>query len=178
MTTGSSAVYHQDDKRSSCWLLTSVPTPICLCKPFFSCKACPGNFPGHALHEKGLQRQMGVGPLVSSQERKALMAPVVNRLSNGDFVPPSVLSTISLVRAPEESLRTVFSICWGARGRVVSWPDRPNGVQCYPAPPLSPPRRAPPRPERPVVCPGIGLNNSLTELLGAEDPLGVKSSLA
>ena len=23
------------------WLLTSVPTPICLCKPF-SCKACPG----------------------------------------------------------------------------------------------------------------------------------------
>ena len=25
-----------------CWLLTSVPTPICLCKPF-SCKACPGN---------------------------------------------------------------------------------------------------------------------------------------
>ena len=24
-----------------CWLLTSVPTPICLCKPF-SCKACPG----------------------------------------------------------------------------------------------------------------------------------------
>ena len=24
------------------WLLTSVPTPICLCKPF-SCKACPGS---------------------------------------------------------------------------------------------------------------------------------------
>ena len=23
------------------WLLTTVPTPICLCKPF-SCKACPG----------------------------------------------------------------------------------------------------------------------------------------
>ena len=22
------------------WMLTSVPTPICLCKPF-SCKACP-----------------------------------------------------------------------------------------------------------------------------------------
>ena len=26
-----------------CWLLTSVPTPICLCKPF-SCKACPGKY--------------------------------------------------------------------------------------------------------------------------------------
>ena len=27
--------------------------------------------PGQALHEKGLQRQIGVGPLVSSQERRA-----------------------------------------------------------------------------------------------------------
>ena len=24
-----------------CWLLTSVPTPICFCK-LFSCKTCPG----------------------------------------------------------------------------------------------------------------------------------------
>ena len=27
----------------SCWLLTSGPTPFCLCKPF-SCKACPGKW--------------------------------------------------------------------------------------------------------------------------------------
>ena len=36
-------------------------------------------FPGHALHEKGLQRQKGVGPLVNSQERRAAVVPVINR---------------------------------------------------------------------------------------------------
>ena len=36
-------------------------------------------FPGHALHEKGLQRQIGVGTLVSSQERRALAVPLINR---------------------------------------------------------------------------------------------------
>ena len=36
-------------------------------------------FPGHALHEKGLQRQMGVGTLVSSQEERALLVLVINR---------------------------------------------------------------------------------------------------
>ena len=35
--------------------------------------------PGHDLHEKGLQRQKGVGPLVSSQEEKTLLVPVINR---------------------------------------------------------------------------------------------------
>ena len=34
---------------------------------------------GHALHEKGLQNQKSVGPLVSSQERRALLVPVINR---------------------------------------------------------------------------------------------------
>ena len=46
--------------------------------------------PGHALHEKGLQRQQGVVPLVGSQEQRALLVPLVNRLSTADFVPPSV----------------------------------------------------------------------------------------
>ena len=35
--------------------------------------------PGHALHEKGLQRQKGVGPLVSSQGGRALLDPRINR---------------------------------------------------------------------------------------------------
>ena len=35
----------------------------------------------HALHENGLQRQIGVDSLVSSQERRALAVPVTNRLS-------------------------------------------------------------------------------------------------
>ena len=57
--------------------------------------------PGHALHEKGLQRQIGVGTLVSSQEQRALLVPVTNRGSTGcqpvvirgstaGFVPPPV----------------------------------------------------------------------------------------
>ena len=40
-TRGWPAVYHRDRERSSSWLLTSVPTPICLRK-HFSCKACLG----------------------------------------------------------------------------------------------------------------------------------------
>ena len=54
----------------------------------------------------------------------------------------------------------MFSIRWRTRGRVVSWPDRPNGVLSYPAPPrpAQPFRRALPRPDRPVVCPGFGFD--------------------
>ena len=47
-------------------------------------------------------------------------------------------------------------IRWRARGRVVSWPDRPNGVPSYPAPP---------RPDRPVVCPGFGFDRFTLGLL-------------
>ena len=43
-TTDSPPVHHRfiSETKSALrsWLLTSVPTPICLCKPF-SCKACP-----------------------------------------------------------------------------------------------------------------------------------------
>ena len=35
--------------------------------------------PGHALHEKGLQRQIAVGTLVNSQQRRALAVLVINR---------------------------------------------------------------------------------------------------
>ena len=38
-----------------------------------------GVFPGHALHEKGLQRQLVVGTLVSNQERRAAVVPQINR---------------------------------------------------------------------------------------------------
>ena len=40
--------------------------------------------PGHALHETGSQRQIGVVTLVSSQERRALAVPLINRLSTAD----------------------------------------------------------------------------------------------
>ena len=37
---------------------------------------------GDVLHEKGLQRQIGVATLVSSQKRSALFVPLINRWSN------------------------------------------------------------------------------------------------
>ena len=39
-------------------------------------------FPRHALHDKGIQIQIGVVPLVGSQERRALFVPLMNRLSS------------------------------------------------------------------------------------------------
>ena len=39
--------------------------------------------PGQALHEKGLQRQEGVGPVLSSQEQRAALAPRMNGSSRG-----------------------------------------------------------------------------------------------
>ena len=42
--------------------------------------------PGHALHEWNLQGQIGVGPLVSNQERRV---DVINQSLTGFRVPPS-----------------------------------------------------------------------------------------
>ena len=109
--------------------LTNVPMRICRFKHFL-------HIPGHALHEKGLQRQIGDGTLVSSQERRALAVPLINR----GFRSSIGLNRISFVRASEETSRTVSSIRWGAKGRVVSWP---------------------PRPDRPVECPGFGFDKYL-----------------
>ena len=46
----------------------------------------PSVFPGHALHEKSLQRQIGVGTLISSQERRALFRPGDLPRLNRDWV--------------------------------------------------------------------------------------------
>ena len=58
-----------------------------------------GFIPGHALHEKGLQRQKGGGPLVGSQEQRALLVPLLNRLSTARCAPEFGLLGISPVRA-------------------------------------------------------------------------------
>ena len=111
--------------------------------------------PGHALHEKGLQRQIGVGTLVSSQERRALLVPLINRGSTARFVPPSVYIGFPLFVLPKRRSGQLSSIAWRARGTFVSWANRPVGVR-LPVPAL--PRRAPPRPDPPVVCPGFGFD--------------------
>ena len=67
----------------------------------FPDRPCMKRVPGHALHEEGLQRQIGVGTLVNSQQRRALAVlllsrlstagqPRVNRLPTGRFISPPV----------------------------------------------------------------------------------------
>ena len=43
--------------------------------------------PGHALHEESLQRQIGVGTLISSQQQSELPVPLIIRRSTAGFVP-------------------------------------------------------------------------------------------
>ena len=54
---------------------------------------------------KRVYRDKGIGPLISSQERRAAVVPLTNRLSNADFSSIG-LHRISLVRASEETFRT------------------------------------------------------------------------
>ena len=57
--------------------------------------------PGYALHEMGLQRQLGVDTLVSNQERRAAVVPRINRGSTAGFDPPSVYIGFPLFVLPE-----------------------------------------------------------------------------
>ena len=114
------------------------------------------------------KKQIGDGPLVSNQERRAAVVPRINRSSTARCVPRSVLNWISLVRAPKESSGTdVFGalrskmngFLLGASSR-----HRPNPLR------LALPRPATPRPRRPlrrcapprsvplVVYPGFGFD--------------------
>ena len=133
----------------------------CLCKPF-SCKACPGKrVPGHAVHEKGLQRQIGVGTLVSSQERRALAVPLINRGSTADFVPPSVYIGFRLFVLPGRRPGQCLRFAGGQEGGLSPGRIDPTASRATQPRSPSPPRRAPPRPDRPVVCPGFGFDKFL-----------------
>ena len=93
--------------------------------------------PGHTLHNQDLQRQIGAGTLVSSQERSAALALLIHRGSIAGFVPPSVYVEFRLFVLPTSRLRQLSSmlwIPWGGRGQVVSWPKKPVGVPSCPAP--------------------------------------------
>ena len=101
--TGLSPIYHRDRERSSLLAFDQCTDAYCLCKPFLMQGMSGKNlflwrrrtcsypvqaqsdrndmvvFPGHALHEKGLQGQKGVVPLFGSQKQSALLVPVINR---------------------------------------------------------------------------------------------------
>ena len=113
---------------------------------------------------KGFTETKNVGPLVSNQERRTAVVPLINPLSTADrplvkrgFGSSTALHRISLVRASGEMFKTcVFDALEGTRDScLLGEPFCRRRVLPGPAPP---PRRAPPRPDPPVVCPGFGFD--------------------
>ena len=108
------------------------PDPPVVCSGFGV-----GRFPGHALHEKGLQRQIGVGTLLSSQKRRALFVPRFNRT----FCSSTGLHRISFVRASEETFtRVLFGTLSGTKERCPL--GEPNRRRPFRPGPAWPRRRA------------------------------------
>ena len=91
------------------------------------------------MHEKGLQRQEDVGPLVSSQSAsRPGDKPLKNRLSTGRCGPPSVYIGFRLFVLLAKCSRNVSSMPWGVRRTLVSWANCSVGVPSCPVPPRRP----------------------------------------
>ena len=119
------------------------------------------NIPGHALHEKGLQgpnkrRYTGQQPGTKSAFRPG-DEPVVNRGFCSSVGFKYELDCSCFRKDVQDSVRDLLG---GKReglflGRIDPTASRPTQPRSAP-----PPRRAPPRPDRPVVCLGFGFDNS------------------
>ena len=131
--------------------IQSCPTPPC-----HSAARPASTRPGYVRVWDSTKRQISVGTLVSSQEPRALAVPLINRLSTAGFVPPSVYIGFHFFVLPKKRPGQCFRFAGKQnRGlspcRITPTASRPR----YPAPPSSPHRRAPPRRDRPVVCPVV-----------------------
>ena len=84
--------------RAFFWVLTSGTAPCCICQNVGDNQKSP-DMP--CMNEQGLQKQTSVGTMLSSQDRRALAVPPinrgstagqprVNRWSTADFALPSV----------------------------------------------------------------------------------------
>ena len=99
-----------------------------------------GSFPGHALHEKGLQKQIGVGTLVSNQDEGRPSSWSLTGCQPRVLYPKR-LNRISLVRASRDTLRSVRGLrCLGDKrvGCFLGKPCRRRPVLPIPAPPRHP----------------------------------------
>ena len=121
------------------------------------------------MHEKGLQRQTGVGTLVSSQEQRARLVPLINRWSNAGQPLILILRRfyvrIRLFVLPKSRSRECFRFAGGQeRGLSFCRIDLTAAHLFQPraAPVL---RRARPRPDPPVVCPGFGFDKCYISLV-------------
>ena len=100
----------------------------------------------------------------AASKRRALLVPVINRLSTGDFVPAFGLHRISLVRASGETLKRRFFDYLDGTSEASSLDEQFcwHTVLPYPAPP---PRHAP-RLDPPVVSPGFELDSFMQGISG------------
>ena len=103
------------------------------------------------MHEQGLQKQKGVGPLVGSQERRALLVTAINRLQTACqpliLFPHSVYIAFRLFVLLGRRSGDMSSMPWGVCGMLVSSANCSVGVPSCPAPPRRPAVR--PDPTRP-----------------------------
>ena len=121
--------------------------------------------PGHALHEKSSQRQIrrrrytGQQPGTKSVRGPADQ-PLINRGSTADFVPPSVYIKFRLFVLPKKRPGQCLRYAVGQeRGLFLCWID-PTASRSTQPRASSPPRRAPPRLDWPVVCFGFAFDKS------------------
>ena len=108
-----------------------------------------------------LQRQIGIGTIPSSQERRAAVVPRINRLSNArqtDVSSSIGLNRILFVLASGGSFRTL-RCTGGQEGRLSPGRTDPSASRPAPPRPAPPPRLSPPRPDRGMS--GFGIRQML-----------------
>ena len=141
LTTGSSSVHHRFTTSTtsalSSWLPTSGTTPFCA---------------GHV-------REKSDGPLVSSQERRALFVLLRNHLSTA--IQPRVLFS-------QRSTYVSFFLCCSGETRERVFDSLEGTMKAnflgaqfcwHPVlPDPTPPSRCTLRPDAPLVCPGFGFD--------------------
>ena len=122
-----------------------------------------GLFPDTLCMKKCVQRQKSDGPLVSSQEERALFVRLINRGETayrprvkGGICSPVCLNGISVVRASGKTFRRRFFDALESTGDPGQLGKRFCWDPVVPDPAL-PPRHAP-RPDPPLVCPGLGFD--------------------
>ena len=100
---------------------------------------------------------LGVGTVISSLERRALLVPRINRWSTAGFVPPSVYIRLPWFVLLARRSGQLSSMPGGYEGRLS--PGRTDPSVSRPARPRPAPlRRVPPRFDPLVVCPGFGID--------------------
>ena len=138
--TSDGCVLHEENRRRSIlpgWrcpaaLLCAARLDLPVMRPGYLLDRLTYHVPRNVLHVKGFQKKKGVGPLVSSRERRALLAPLLNRGETGcqplALFPHSVYIGFRLFVFPKKCSGWLFSMPWETRVSLVSCAEKPVGV--------------------------------------------------